>query len=200
MIHPKSNPPTLIGNFISLRPVQPTDAQEFARAAGDVSTFRYYVTEVPQSLTKEGFEPYVNRLLNDESILGFAVLLNQTQEVIGSSCYLDIRPKDLHVEIGMTWYSPSQRGTFVNPECKLLLLDYAFDELKTTKVTLKCDARNLHSAGAIQKLGAKPEGVLRRHRLNEFGEFRDTAYFSILSEEYPGVRRNLLQRLDEFRD
>lgn len=200
MKHPRDLSPTLMGSIVTLRPIQADDQQQFARAAGDLSTFRYFVTEVPKSLSSDGFERYVERLLNDPALFGFTVVSNQSSSVIGSTAYLDIRPKDRHVEIGMTWYSPELRGSGVNPECKLLMLDYAFSELGAIKVTFKCDARNVHSAGAIHKLGAKPEGVFRKHRLNEFGEYRDTAYFSILEEEFPAVRKNLLLRLAAYRD
>jgi N-acetyltransferase len=200
MEHPRTLNPTLVGSHLTLRPVKEGDEAEFAKAAMDLSTFRFFVTEVPPTLTPEGFRPYVDRLLTDSFIFGFAVILNETQEIIGSSSYLDIRPRDRHVEIGMTWYSPKYRGTVVNPECKLLMLDYAFQELRALKVTLKCDARNVHSAGAIQKLGAVPEGVFRKHRLNEFGEFRDTAYFAIFEDDYPTIREKLLQRVASYRD
>jgi RimJ/RimL family protein N-acetyltransferase len=81
----------------------------------------------------------------------------------------------------------------------MALLSYAFDSLGAEKVTLKCDGRNARSARAIQKLGAKPEGVLRHHRFTQYGEFRDTAYFGILREEWPVVKKGLLERLDALK-
>lgn len=195
--HPKSNPPTLIGKHVRLRPVVASDAATFASIT-PIETFRYYVTSIPTEQSEAGFEPFVGFILNSPVTLGFACELLETGQVVGSSCYLDIRPEDDHVEIGMTWYAPEWRGTFVNPECKLLLLGYAFEQLGCAKVTIKCDNRNEHSKAAIQKLGAVYEGTLRKHRLNQFGEMRDTAYYGILREEWPAVKAGLEERLKKY--
>jgi N-acetyltransferase len=192
--NPKQSPVVLSSERIRLRPVQVKDAELFSQIA-PLETFRYYVSAVPKEATTQGFEPYVSYLLDQESVQGYVAELIETGEAVGSTCYLDIRPADDQVEIGMTWYAPKWRGTFVNPECKLLLLSHAFDTLGCTKVTLKCDDRNEHSKRAITKLGAKFEGTLRRHRFNDFGEFRNTTYFGILSEEWPEVKTRLADRI-----
>jgi RimJ/RimL family protein N-acetyltransferase len=87
------------------------------------------------------------------------------------------------------------RGTKVNPACKLALLEFGFEELGCVRIQLKTDGRNLHSQAAIRKLGAKEEGTLRKHGIMPDGFIRDTVFFSILPEEWPDVRANLLARL-----
>ncbi len=195
--NPKLNPPVLVGHRIRLRPVVESDARVFAETT-PIETFRYYVSSIPTDQSEAGFVPYVQYILETPSVLGFACEKLDDDVVVGASSYLDIRPEDNHVEIGMTWYAPEWRGTFVNPESKLLLLAYAFDTLGCAKVTLKCDDRNEHSKNAITKLGAKYEGTLRRHRMTQFGEMRDTAYFGILREEWPSVKAALLERLKAY--
>lgn len=123
---------------------------------------------------------------------------------LGSTSFMDIDAANRCVEIGATWYAPGSRGTRVNPACKLLMLDHALhrvfvgpggERTGCVRVTLKCDARNLHSQRAIAKLGAAREGTLRRHRIQPDGFVRDTVYFSILPEEWPRVRAGLEARL-----
>lgn len=194
---PKLNPPTLAGEHVRLRPIHDGDAATYASVT-PISTFQYYATAMPTEQSEAGFRRYVDVILKSPNIQGFSCELLTTGEVVGGTTYLDIRLADEHVEIGMTWYSPKWRGTFVNPECKLLLLEYAFETLGCTKVTLKCDNRNEPSKGAILKLGAKHEGVLRRHKITDIGEWRDTSFYSILKEEWPLAKARLEERLSGF--
>ena len=195
--NPKDNPPTLKGLHLIIRPTVPGDAHEFVRVA-PIETFEYFVSSVPTAQTQEGFEPFLNYMLETPSVLSFTILDKSTRDVVGSSSYLDIRPEDDHVEVGLTWYIPSARGTYVNPEAKLLLLKYAFETLGCIRVTLKCDDRNERSKAAILKLGAKFEGILRKHRRMHSGFVRDTAYFSILSDEWPAVKVGLESRIESY--
>ena len=109
--------------------------------------------------------------------------------------YLDIRAPHDGLEIGWTWYAEEHRGTRVNPECKLLMLTHAFEMLKCVRVQLKCDERNMQSQRAIEKLGAKREGVLRRHGILPDGFVRNTVMYSIIDSEWPTVRSGLKARL-----
>jgi N-acetyltransferase len=196
--HPKHEPVTLVGRFLRLRPVVVDDAEAFS-AVAPLDTFRYFVSAVPKDQSPEGFENYVKFIMNEPSVQGFTIELVDSGRVVGSSCLMDIRPIDDQVEIGLTWYAPDCRGTYVNPESKLLLLTYAFEELGCTKVTLKCDDRNEHSKAAITKLGAIFEGTLKRHRWTEHGEYRDTTFYSILCEDWPVLKLGLENRLACFR-
>lgn len=186
--------PVLVGSTIKIRPLVREDA---ARLAGlsSLETFKYYVTSVPTSNEPSGWQPFVDYILDTPTIHGQVIEDLETGRILGMSNYLDIREADRQVEIGMTWYIEERRGTSLNPETKLLLLTHAFETLDCVKVTLKADARNEHSKGAILKLGAKPEGVFTKHRLTPWGEFRDTAWFAIMAEDWPQVKQNLLTRL-----
>lgn len=117
--------------------------------------------------------------------------------IVGQSCYLAIRPRDAGVEIGGTWYVREAQGTAVNPAAKLALLDNAFAQ-GAERVEFKTDALNAQSRAALTKLGAIFEGIHRRHLKRHNGTWRDSAYFSIVRDEWPGVREKLEARLASF--
>lgn len=193
-------PTTLAGRFVSLVPLTPAHAPDlFACTPPD--TFAYF-SAVPLSHTLEGMEAYIRKLASDPGRLHFAVIDASPGDThgkaIGSTSYYDIRPAHLGLEIGFTWYGASARGTAANPESKRLLLSHAFETLGAERVAFRTDARNLRSRRAIAKLGATEEGVLRHHLLMHDGAWRDTVYFSILREEWPGVHAALVARLRAF--
>lgn len=163
-------------------------------------TFRYFLSE-PERCTLEAFIRWSEHHLFRGDQQPLAVLDHATGRLLGSSSFMDIQPAHRHVEIGCTWYAPAVRGSAVNPATKLMMLEHAFhhlfDRAGAVRVTLKCDARNLHSQRAIAKLGATREGTLRRHRIRPDGFVRDTVYFSILPDEWPHVREGLLERLSQ---
>jgi RimJ/RimL family protein N-acetyltransferase len=127
--------------------------------------------------------------------LAFAALDAATGEVRGSTSFYDWDPRIRRVEIGHTYFAPRWWGTDNNPACKLLMLRHAFETWGCARVALRADSRSTRSIGAITRLGAVPEGVLRNHRLAPDGTRGDTAYFSILPEELPAVRDALVARL-----
>ena len=112
---------------------------------------------------------------------------------VGSTRYLTLRPEHRGLEIGWTWLASSAWGTSVNVEAKLLLLEHAFERLGCQRVEFKTDARNERSRAALAALPAKFEGILRKHRL--VPRLRDSAYYSIVDDEWPEVKENLLRRL-----
>ncbi len=117
--------------------------------------------------------------------------------VVGMSSYLDVSEGDARLEIGATAYAPEVWGSGVNPETKLLLLGYAFETLGAGRVNLVTDARNARSQRAIARLGARYEGTMRRHKRRADGTVRDTVLFSVIAEEWPGVRAGLEARVAE---
>jgi RimJ/RimL family protein N-acetyltransferase len=127
--------------------------------------------------------------------LPFAVVSVEDGRAIGSSSYLDIAPADGRLEIGATWYGRAWWRTFVNPESKLLLLGHAFDELGATRAAFRTDAANERSRSAIERLGAVFEGIHRHRERRPDGALRDTAFYSILADEWPAVRAALEERL-----
>jgi RimJ/RimL family protein N-acetyltransferase len=134
---------------------------------------------------------------NDE--YAFAVMLKRDARVVGSTAYFGIVSKHKRTEIGYTWYSPDAQGTAVNPECKLLLLKHAFEDWEAVRVQLCTDANNVHSQRAILKLGAKFEGRLRNYGLRPDGSVREaTMLYSIISSEWPTVKKGLEARVENF--
>lgn len=127
--------------------------------------------------------------------LPFAVIHLESGRVAGATRYLNIMPKDHGLEIGGTWYGLDFQRTAVNTECKYLLLKHAFEELKCIRVQLKTDSRNERSQKAIERIGAKKEGVLRNHMILPDGRYRDSVFYSILDTEWNGVKIRLEEML-----
>jgi RimJ/RimL family protein N-acetyltransferase len=130
----------------------------------------------------------------------FATIDADTGQPIGSTRYLALRPEHRSLEIGWTWLAPACWRTGANVEAKLLMLWHAFEDLGCLRVEFKTDARNDRSRAALAALPAQFEGVFRKHMLVRGGERRDSAYYSIIDEEWPEVRENLERRLDVIRE
>lgn len=210
------NQVTLHGSKVRLEPMTMDHVNDLCAAASeDRSTYTY--TYVPDG--QEDTKRYIEIALTDFSksrALPFVVRHLETGHIVGTTRFLDLEvfswpppwppgvangpsPTDTTpptvAEIGSTWYAASFQRTGVNTECKLLMLTHAFETWNTIRVTLKTDARNIRSRSAIQRLGATFEGIRRAHVPASDGSIRDTAYFSILAEEWPAVRTNLQERL-----
>jgi len=182
---------------VRLEPLLAAHAQDLAEEV-ELDVFRLFLGNVPEAATRQAMEEYAARFLATPNNLAFAVVDARTGRAIGSTSYLDIKPDFRFLEIGSTWYGPSHRGTAVNPESKLLLLQHAFEGLGCVRVLLKTDGRNLRSQRAIAKLGAKHEGVLRKFGIMRDGHIRDTVMFSILDDEWPAVKAGLIERLRAY--
>lgn len=131
------------------------------------------------------------------SRIAFAVRRLSDGAVVGTTSLYEIKPEHRRCEVGSTFYRPDARGGPINPACKRLLLDYAFSS-GAVRVEIITDALNVASAAAIRKLGARAEGVLKKHKITWTGRVRDTAQFAVLDEDWPEVRRRLDQRLAVF--
>jgi len=127
--------------------------------------------------------------------LPFAVIDLASGRVAGATRYLNMMPNDRGLEIGGTWYGPDFQRTAVNTECKYLLMTHAFETLRAIRVQLKTDSRNERSQKAIERIGAKKEGVLRNHMILPDGYFRHSVFYSILDIEWPEVKKNLEKML-----
>ena len=121
----------------------------------------------------------------------FATIDRVSEEVVGSTRLFFVSPRDRRVEIGGTWLAPAAQRTPINTESKLLLLRHCFETLGCVRVELKTDARNEKSQQAIARIGAKYEGVMRKHMLTRGGFYRDSVYFAIVDDEWPEVRAKL---------
>lgn len=165
-----------------------------AIADADPDIFRH----IPFPVAREGYSAWFDLLRADQAAgrsIPHAIFLDDA--CVGQSCYLNIRPRDAGVEIGSTWYVRAAQGGIVNPSAKLLLMNHAFN-CGAERVELKTDALNEHSRAAILKLGAKFEGIHRRHMRRADGTLRDTAWYSVLGEEWPSVRAGLEARLGQL--
>ena len=190
-------PCTLEGRFVRLEPLRRTHAAGLALAAQRLD-FGWAMTPL---LSREDVDTRIeNTLALEEKGQGyaFAVLLRQENQVVGSTSYFGVVPEHKRLEIGYTWYEQNLWGTFVNPESKFLLLQHAFDDWKANRVQISTDVNNKHSQQAIVKLGAKFEGTLRSHAIRGDGSIRDTMMYSITSQDWPGVKTALQQRLDLY--
>jgi len=144
------------------------------------------------------YDPYIdNALKRSDGVrdLAFAVFHKPTGHHVGMTRYLNIEEAHRKLEIGSTWYEPSVWACAVNPECKLLLMQHAFETLRFHRVEYKTDVRNVRSRAAILKLCAKQEGILRKHMVVAGGRARDSVYFSIIDDEWPAVKAGLEKRL-----
>jgi RimJ/RimL family protein N-acetyltransferase len=183
-------PRILTGRHITIEPLNDTHRDDLREAASDPVIWEF----LPIVCTTE-FDIWWDLARSEQNRITFVVRRNTDKAIIGSTSYLANVPTHARVEIGWTWYVPQVQGTNVNPEAKLLLLQNAFEDAAYNRVELKTDSRNLRSNAAIRKLGAKEEGILRGHMWMPAGYWRDTVYYSILKNEWPGVKQTLLKRL-----
>ena len=182
----------LVGFGVRLAPAHPDDAIE-AWPLTDADLWRGMTT--PWPTTVDEYAERVDQQRKTPGMFAFTVRDAETGEVRGSTTFYDHVPAQGRVEIGTTWYGRPFQGGRTNPAAKMLLLTQAFETWGVNRVALRCDARNDRSARAIQRLGAVPEGRLRRHRIAADGTVGDTLYFSLLRDEWPAVRAGLEARL-----
>lgn len=126
----------------------------------------------------------------------FLILDATGDKIIGTTRYLDIAPEDKRLEIGVTWIRSEYFGTAVNLECKFLLLDYCFESLKANRVQFRAKSTNARSRRALEKIGARFEGILRKDKIEPGGAPRDTAYYSMIDDDWLVARAPLLERLE----
>ncbi|MFE6166274.1 GNAT family N-acetyltransferase [Viridibacillus arvi] len=142
----------------------------------------------------EDMKQYIKQALN-EKINGthnpFVIIEKKTNQIIGSTRFLDIDCQHKRLEIGFTWLTPTKWRTPINTECKYLLLKFAFEQLSVNRVQIKTDHENKRSQAAIERLGAKKEGILRNHMIRPNGTIRNTVIYSIIDSEWSDVKLRL---------
>jgi N-acetyltransferase len=183
----------LAGHGVRLEPLGPQHAAALFPLV-DADLWFGMASPVPASVAD--LQAWVEAGVATPGTTAFAVV-GEDGEVRGTTRFYDLAPGPGRVEIGATFYGREWWGGPTNPACKLLLLRHAFEEWGLRRVALRADSRNARSCAAIQRLGARPEGVLRKHRVAADGTVGDTAYFSIVDDEWPGVRAGLERRLSE---
>ncbi|KAF0106686.1 MAG: N-acetyltransferase GCN5 [Hyphomonadaceae bacterium] len=179
--------------FVTLRPL----STEYFDALIEIAKDKNIWTHYPMSLHEPDLmRGNLEQLLQLQAARQWIahVVIAPNGEIVGQTCYLNLREPDCGVEIGGTWYDAKYHGSKINPAAKLLMLGNAFDA-GAVRVEFKTDELNLKSRAAILKLGAKFEGIFRKHMKRVNGTWRDSAYYSIIDSEWPAVKAGLEARL-----
>ncbi|HEY6045307.1 MAG TPA: GNAT family protein [Pyrinomonadaceae bacterium] len=190
-------PITLEGRFVKLEPLTPAHAEPLVAAAGDGELWNSTVTVVP---ARDNVAEYIQAALDGQAQgreLPFVIIrkTSPNYEVVGTTRFYDVSALDRKAAIGYTWLGQSAQRTPVNTETKLLLLTHAFAQWRCVRVELITDVLNQQSREAILRLGAKQEGILRKHLILPSGRVRDSVVFSITDDEWPEVKARLTARL-----
>lgn len=185
-------PVSLTGKYVRLEPMTEEHVPGLAAVGLDDSIWEHMLYGKVRS--EKDIRNWVRDILSRPD-LAFVVIHLETGRVAGATRYLNIMPEFRGLEIGGTWYGLEFQRTAVNTECKYLLMQYAFETLGCIRVQFKTDSRNVRSQRAIERLGAKYEGVLRNHMILPDGRFRDSVYYSIINTEWPAVKTQLEEKL-----
>ena len=191
------SPVILTGKVVRLEPLSEAHVSGLA-AVGRAETIWEFML-YGNLITQQEMRAWVQDILSRQAAgtdLPFAVVHLASGRIAGATRFMEMRPQHRGLEIGGTWYGLDFQRTAVNTECKYLLLEYAFEKLDCVRVQFKADARNERSIRAIERIGAKREGVLRNHYILKDGTLRDSVYFSILENEWPGVKAQLETKLE----
>ena len=188
-------PVTLQRGPVRLVPLALQHVDGLEAAAADGELWKIRVTSVPEPGATRAYIETALQMQLQGSRLPFAVLDAANGQIIGSTSYHDIVPAVARLEIGYTWYAASRQRSAVNTTAKLLLMQHAFDTLGAQLVGWRTDNDNLASQRAIERLGARKDGVLRHHALRRDGTVRDTVMYSLSAAEWPAVRAHLEHQL-----
>lgn len=189
---------TLCGDVVSLIPLRAEHAQDLARVTAEGDLWKLWYTTVPSADKVEGFIATALKEQQAGVSLPFAVVLNASQKIVGTTRFCRADTQHHRVEIGFTWYAKSVQKTAVNTECKFLLLQHAFEKLSAIAVEFRTHWHNHHSRAEIARLGAKQDGVLRNMQRDPDGAYRDTVIFSIIDSEWPTVKKSLNYKRSQY--
>ena len=192
-------PTTLSARGITLVPLDASHEAGLRAAAADGALWNIRVTSVPEPEQTLKYIEDALQMRADGNRFAFAVTNTASGEVLGTTSYHDIIPAARRVEIGYTWYAQRVQRSHVNTTCKLLMLQHAFDTLACKVVGWRTDNFNFASQAAIERLGAKKDGVIRGHALRRDGTIRDTVMYSLRAGEWPEVKAQLIYLLDKPR-
>lgn len=187
----------LENDHVILKPLEIQHMEALIEAVCDGELWNLWFTHIP---TPEQMGAEIQRRLNLQNqgkMLPYTVIEKQTAQVLGMTSFMDIEAVHRRVEIGSTWYRQSVQRTHINTACKQLLLSYAFDHLNCIAVEFRTSSFNFKSRAAIERLGAKLDGILRSHQIVKDDILRDTYVYSILKSEWAAVRQHLNFLLDK---
>ena len=192
-------PTTLQARGLALVPLSLDHEAGLRAAAADGELWQLRVTSVPEPEQTRAYIEAALQMRQDGHRFAFAVTEEATGTVLGSTSFHDILPAVKRVEIGYTWYAKRCQRTHVNTTCKLLMLTHAFEALGCRTVGWRTDNFNFASQRAIERLGARKDGVIRGHAMRRDGTIRDTVMYSLTAGEWPEVKAHLLYLLDKPR-
>jgi N-acetyltransferase len=189
-------PVSLHGREVSLVPLGYSHHDDLIEAVEDGELWTLWYTNIP---TPDSLRAEIDRRLGLQaqgSMIPFAVIEKSSNAAVGMTTFMHIDAGNRRLEIGSTWYRKRVQRTALNTECKLLLLTHAFEQLDCIAVEFRTNFFNQQSRAAIERLGAKLDGVLRQHQIARNGTLRDTCVYSVLDREWPTVKANLTFRLE----
>lgn len=189
----------LENEVVELRPIQLEDIEGLLKAASYPEIWEHMSVSL---LTKENVQHYVKKAIKereDNLSYMFVIVHKESNEIIGSTSFLDIAESHKRLEIGSTWLQPKYWRTNVNTNCKYLLFQYCFEEIELNRVQIKTGHENFRSQRAIERLGATKEGYLRNHMILKEGKIRHTVIYSIIKEEWADTKQHFLNELQKYR-
>jgi RimJ/RimL family protein N-acetyltransferase len=189
------SPVTLQGRHATLEPLTPDHRDALIAAALDGELWKLWYTTVPHP---DQMQAYIDKALHmqaEQSALPFAIR-DSHGEIVGCTRFCNADGESRRVEIGYTWHARRAQRSGINTECKLMLMTHAFETLKCIAVEFRTHWLNHQSRAAIERLGARQDGVLRNHKIMPDGSYRDTVIFSVIESEWPAVKRHLQFRLE----
>jgi RimJ/RimL family protein N-acetyltransferase len=188
-------PIVLEGDFVRLEPMTLEHHAGLSEVGLDPEIWRYTLALVRTPDDMRVYMESALKLQRDGTTLPFVTIERSSGRIVGSTRFGNYDPANRRIEIGWTWIAPPWQRSAINTEAKYLMLSHAFGKLGCVRVELKTDVLNTASRKAMLRIGAKEEGVLRKHSLVWDGRYRDSIYYSILDEEWPGVKQQLERML-----
>ena len=176
--------------YVVIRPFTASDINILSKTGADSDIWTHYIDEIDGTI--DSVRKYLYRVydLQQRGERLIHTIMTPEGEFVGQSCYMAVNPRHRRVEIGATWYAPQFQGTKINSAVKLALLENAFQS-GAMRVEFKCDENNKRSRSAIKKIGATFEGIFRKHIVRANGEIRNTAYYSIIDDDWADVKSKL---------
>ncbi|MFZ6673776.1 GNAT family N-acetyltransferase [Undibacterium sp. Xuan67W] len=190
---------TLQDQHVSLEPLSQQHLPEIQMAAADGELWKLFFTSVPHPDNAQNWLNIALEMQEQSKAIPFAIRENATGQIVGSTRYCNIDHNNKRLEIGYTWYAQRVQRSAINTECKLLLLTHAFEQFGCIAVEFRTDWFNHRSQAAIERLGAKRDAILRNHMILPDGRVRDTVVYSIIENEWPGVKQNLQYMRDKYK-
>ncbi|MDR2224089.1 MAG: GNAT family N-acetyltransferase [Flavobacteriaceae bacterium] len=193
-------PLILKGETVTLIPLEQEHLEELYSASADKELWKLVPSDCSERAIFFSNYSYALEARVNGTQYPFVILDNRTNKIIGSTRFFEIYQADKKLEIGWTWITQEYWGTTVNLECKLLLMSYCFEVLKTNRVQLKTKDTNIRSRKAIEKIGGVFEGILRKDKIQQDGTTRNAAYYSILNTEWEDAKQKIELLIEEKKE